>query len=109
MSSVKAVFGKGVIMTTFQLLLIIVLAVIAFAAVWAIVSKKGITFNYNKTVTTVNKMDEFQLELAKQNLEELKKYNANASKQTMETSQALRTMTTAVQDLMGVNDEQAKQ
>jgi hypothetical protein len=54
-------------------------------------------------------MDEFQLELAKQNLEELKKYNENASKQNVETSQALRTMTTAVQDLMGVNDEQAKQ
>lgn len=54
-------------------------------------------------------MDDLQLEIAKENLAELKKYNENASKQTMETSQALRTMTTAVQELMGVNDEQAKQ
>ena len=92
-------------MTVFQILVLSFLAIFAFAVCWIAFKKHGITFNYNKTITTINKLDDIQLEIAKQNLEELKKYNENAAKQSVETSQALKTMTTAVQDLMGVNDE----
>lgn len=95
-------------MTTFQIALICILALFTLAVCWVAFKKGGITINYNKTITNVNKMDELQLEIARQNLAEIKKYNENASKQTLETSQAIRTMTTAVHELMGVNDGSEK-
>lgn len=95
-------------MTTFQIIMLAILATCAFALCWLVFKKEGVTFNYNKTVTTINKLDEMQLEIAKQNLEELKKYNENAAKQNLETNQAIRTMTTAVQEIMGVNSDEAR-
>lgn len=95
-------------MTTFQILLLAILAVFVTAVCWVAFKKGGITINYNKTVTNINKLDDLQLDIARQNLEEIKKYNENASKQTHETSQAIRTMTTAVHELMGVNDGSEK-
>lgn len=95
-------------MTTFQIILLILAAVLVAAICWIAFVKKGITINYNKTVTNINKMDELQLEVARQNLEEIKKYNENASKQNIETSQTIRTMTAAVHELMGVNDGSEK-
>lgn len=92
-------------MTPFEICTLLILAVLVIAIITIGTSKDGFTISYKKTITTINKMDEMQLEIAKQNLAELKKYNENASKQTAETSQAIKTMTTAVQDLMGVNDE----
>lgn len=94
-------------MTTFQIVLLwTLMAILALLIVLYI--KGPITFNYNKTVTTINKLDEMQLEIAKQNLEELKKYNENAAKQNIETNQAIRTMTTAVQEIMGVGGDEAR-
>lgn len=95
-------------MTTFQIILLFFLAIFVVAVCWVAFVKKGITITYNKTITNINKLDEIQLEIARQNLEEIKKYNENASKQTLETSQAIRTMTTAVHELMGVNDGSEK-
>jgi muramoyltetrapeptide carboxypeptidase LdcA involved in peptidoglycan recycling len=92
-------------MSIFQIILLSIIALFLTAVCIIVYKKKGITFHYNKTVTTINKLDDLQLEIAKQNLEELKKYNENASKHSVETSKAISTMTTAVQELMGVNDE----
>lgn len=93
-------------MTLFEFLFLCILAI--FVVLFVVLKKRGITINYNKTITNINKLDDMQLEIAKENLAELKKYNENAAKQTVETSQAIRTMTTAVQEIMGVNDETGK-
>ena len=92
-------------MTLFEISILIILCITCGIIIWALMSRDGIKINYNKTITTVNKLDDVQLEIAKQNLEELKKYNENTAKQTTDTHQAIGVMTAAVQEFMGVNDE----
>lgn len=92
-------------MTPFEISILCIIAVVAVVFIWVLVSGKGLTIHYNKTITNINKLDDLQLEIARENLAELKKYNENAAKQSTDTSNAIKTMTTAVQELMGVNDE----
>lgn len=91
-------------MTPFEL--IIAFALIAIAATLVSIAFRGeVKIKFEKKIIQENHMDELQLAIAKQNLEELKKYNENAAKNTAEQAQVIQTMTSAVQDLMGVKDE----
>lgn len=89
----------------FKIILIFVL--LAILAVFVIILYKGkITFRYEKVVTNINKRDEVEIEIAKANLEELKKYNENAAKNAQNNSQTLQTITAAAQAFMGVNEDE---
>jgi hypothetical protein len=92
-------------MTTFQIILIYTLLAI-LAMLVCLYIKGTFTIRYEKTVTTINKVDEVQLEIAKANLEEIKKYNENASKNVTDTSKTLQTITAAAQAFMGVNNDE---
>lgn len=92
-------------MSPFQLVVVLLLLAI-FAAVCIFLATGKFTIRYEKTVTTINKLDDMQLEIAKANLEELKKYNENAAKNTQDNAQALHTIVSAAQAFMGVNDDE---
>lgn len=92
-------------MTTFQTLIVLLFA--TFVAVLVFMAYKGsFTFRYEKTITNINKVDEVQLMIARENLEELKKYNANMAKNANDTNKAVQTITAAAQAFMGVNDDE---
>jgi hypothetical protein len=91
-------------MTPFELITAFALMIIA-ATLVSIAFRGEIKVKFEKKVIQENHMDELQLAIAKQNLEELKKYNENAAKNSAEQAQVIQTMTSAVQDLMGVKDE----
>ena len=93
-------------MTTFQTMLLLVLVILAAILLYAVISKDGIVITYRKTITNINKLDDLQLEIAKANLEELKKYNENASKQTEDNNKVVQSITSAVQEFMGVGNEE---
>lgn len=92
-------------MTTFQTLTILLFAILVVLLI-IITCKGGVTIRYEKTVTNINKMDELQLAVAKENLEELKKYNENAAKTANDHSKTLQTITSAAQAFMGVGDDE---
>lgn len=92
-------------MTTFQTIVILLFATFVILLV-IIAHKGGVVIRYEKTVTNINKMDELQLAIAKENLEELKKYNENAAKSANEHSKTLQTITSAAQAFMGVGDDE---
>lgn len=92
-------------MTTFQTIIVLLFTtfvILLFILAW----KGGFTIRYEKTVTNINKMDDLQLAIAKENLEELKKYNENAAKNANEHSKTLQTITSAAQAFMGVSDDE---
>lgn len=90
---------------TFQTLLIFILLAILACFVFCI--KNGsFTIRFEKQITTINKMDELQLEVAKANLEELKRYNEASAKNAQDTNRSLQTITAAAQAFMGVNDDE---
>jgi hypothetical protein len=92
-------------MTTFQTILILLFTTFIILLI-IIAYRGGIVIRYEKTVTNINKMDELQLAIAKENLEELKKYNENAAKNANEHSKTLQTITSAAQAFMGVGDDE---
>ena len=90
----------------FQTLLIFVL--LAILACFVVCIKNGsFTIRFEKQITTINKMDELQLEVAKANLEELKRYNEASAKSAQDTNRSIQTITAAAQAFMGVNDDEA--
>lgn len=94
-------------MTPFEIIVTIALLTIAIALM-CIAGNGGFKIQYEKKVIQENHMDEVQLEIAKRNIAALEKYNENAAKSNNDTVHAIQTMTAAVQDLMGVENETRK-
>lgn len=92
--------------TILACILLALIAIVVFLGLLVYSGKAVIRFKYDKTITTINKMDDMQLEIAKANLEELKKYNENAAKNSKDTTQALHSITAAAQAFMGVSHDE---
>lgn len=94
-------------MTLFEIFLLICLMFISMSLI--VLAYRGeFKIKYERTNIQETHLDDIQLELAKQNIEELKKYNENAAKNSNDTTQAIQTMTAAVQSIMGVDNEGTK-
>jgi hypothetical protein len=94
-------------MSTFQICVVLFLAIFLVLAV-IVVYRGGLVIRYEKDVThtNINKLDEVQLAIARENLAELKKYNENATKNANDSSKAIQTITAAAQAFMGVSDDE---
>ena len=88
-------------MTVFEILLIVTLLAILTAIV--IIGIKGsITIRIVKHNITENKIDPIQLEIAKHNLEELKKYNTRNEEFEKDKAKQVKSIAESVQALLGV-------
>lgn len=94
-------------MTTFEIILIVLLTPIALAFIILAVKGKFI-IRIEKDITNTEKkeLDPIQLEIAKRNLEELEKYNNTETLNQEKTLDAVRSMTESIQELFEVNNDE---
>lgn len=94
-------------MTTFEIILVVTLGIFALALLLLAIRGR-FTIKIKKHIIEEKKIDELQLEIAKKNLEEFSKFNAQSEKAAKEQEEHIKTVAEAVQDLMGVTDDDAR-